>query len=186
MLGDENLKECFSNLDTRLVSQKEIENFMLNLLQNYVFVVSGKEFVFAEIEAYFTSSDKNTFKRVSQAGEIFFHNFGFDISFESSLESSGGILVRSLEELKSAKFITGPRKCMSEILNLKTQSLNFSLRHAANIQKAAGFTERIRKHSQTEPPNEPRRLISTALEKYLLKDGKEAREYKKSLSRYLA
>ncbi|MFC2491513.1 MAG: hypothetical protein ACFNUJ_02455, partial [Campylobacter curvus] len=72
------------------------------------------------------------------------------------------------------------------LINLKTQSLNFSLRHAANIQKAAGFTERIRKHSQTEPPNEPRRLISTALEKYLLKDGKEAREYKKSLSRYLA
>lgn len=72
------------------------------------------------------------------------------------------------------------------LINLKTQSLNFSLRCAANIQKAAGFTERIRKHSQTEPPNEPRRLISAALEKYLLKDSKEAREYKKSLSRFLA
>ena len=76
-------------------AQTKIENFMRDLLQNYVLCVSGAEFAFAEIEAYFTGTDRNTYKRISRAGEIFFHNFGFDISFRSVPQSGGGILVRS-------------------------------------------------------------------------------------------
>ena len=88
-------------------AQAKIENFMRDLLQNYVLCVSGAEFAFAEIEAYFTGGDRNTYKRASRAGEIFFHNFGFDISFRSVPQSGGGILVRSLRVLSGAELLAG-------------------------------------------------------------------------------
>nr|WP_314521665.1 hypothetical protein [uncultured Campylobacter sp.] len=88
-------------------AQAKIENFMRDLLQNYVLCVSGAEFAFAEIEAYFTGADRNTYKRMSWAGEIFFHNFGFDISFRSVPQSGGGILVRSLRVLSGAELLAG-------------------------------------------------------------------------------
>ena len=88
-------------------AQAKIQNFMRDLLQNYVLCVSGAEFAFAEIEAYFTGADRNTYKRTSRAGEIFFHNFGFDISFRSVPQSGGGILVRSLRVLSGAELLAG-------------------------------------------------------------------------------
>ena len=88
-------------------AQTKIENFMRDLLQNYVLCVSGAEFAFAEIEAYFTGADRNTYKRTSRAGEIFFHNFGFDISFRSVPQSGGGILVRSLRVISGAELLAG-------------------------------------------------------------------------------
>ncbi len=88
-------------------AQAKIENFMRDLLQNYLLCVSGAEFAFAEIEAYFTGVDRNTYKRTSRAGEIFFHNFGFDISFRSVPQSGGGILVRSLRVLSGAELLAG-------------------------------------------------------------------------------
>lgn len=86
-------------------AQAKIQNFMRDLLQDYVLCVSGAEFAFAEIEAYFTGADRNTYKRTSRAGEIFFHNFGFDISFRSIPQSGGGILVRSLRVLSGAELL---------------------------------------------------------------------------------
>ena len=88
-------------------AQAKIENFMRDLLQNNILCVSGAEFAFAEIEAYFTGADRNTYKRTSRAGEIFFHNFGFDISFRSVPQSGGGILVRSLRVLSGAELLAG-------------------------------------------------------------------------------
>ena len=153
-------------------AQAKIQNFMRDLLQDYVLCVSGAEFAFAEIEAYFTGADRNTYKRTSRAGEIFFHNFGFDISFRSVPQSGGGILVRSLRVLSGAEllagclpgsaesgqlgsavapliqngdFIAGPRKCMGKILNLQTRNLKFSLKYAPKIARAAGFSNRIRR-----------------------------------------
>ena len=88
-------------------ARAKIENFMCDLLQNYVLCVSGAEFAFAEIEAYFTGADRNTYKRAARAGEIFFHNFGFDISFRSVPQSGGGILVRSLRVISGAELLAG-------------------------------------------------------------------------------
>lgn len=88
-------------------AQAKIQNFMRDLLQNHILCVSGAEFAFAEIEAYFTGADRNTYKRTSRAGEIFFHNFGFDISFRSVPQSGGGILVRSLRVLSGAELLVG-------------------------------------------------------------------------------
>ena len=212
-------------------AQAKIENFMRDLLQNYVLCVSGVEFAFAEIEAYFTGADRNTYKRTSRAGEIFFHNFGFDISFRSVPQSGGGILVRSLRVLSGAEllagglpdstgclpglaesgqlgsaapliqngdFIAGPRKCMGKILNLQTQNLSFSLKHAPKIARAASFSNRIRRgeivneanldantpSGAAKLANEPRRLTSEEFEAYLSAGCAAAKTYKKSLQRY--
>ena len=83
MQGDQKMKKIFSRLDPNNATQKEIEKFMRDLLENYVLEVAGKQFAFAEIEIY-TSADKNSYKRESSAGDIFFHRYGFDICFNSS------------------------------------------------------------------------------------------------------
>lgn len=102
MQGNKKMREYFSSLDPNETSQKEIENFMRGLLQDYALEVAGVKFAFAQIETY-TNADKNTYKRTSSAGDIFFHNFGFDICFNSSEEAYGGVLVRSLWPLGGAE-----------------------------------------------------------------------------------
>ena len=89
MQGNKKMREYFSSLDPNETSQKEIENFMRSLLQDYALEVAGVKFAFAEIEIC-TNADKNTYKRTSRAGDIFFHNFGFDICFECSQKAWGG------------------------------------------------------------------------------------------------
>ena len=94
----------------------KFQSFLRELMQSKILVVSGVEYKFGELEIY-TCFDANTYKRSCEAGEIYFHNFGFDISFKSEPALYGGILVRSLKPLKEQNFIFGPRKCALHILN---------------------------------------------------------------------
>ena len=87
----------------------KFQGFLRELMQSKILVVSGAEYKFSELEIY-TCFDANTYKRSCEAGEIYFHNFGFDISFKSEPVLYGGILVRSLKALKERNFIFGPRK----------------------------------------------------------------------------
>lgn len=136
MQGNKKMREYFSNLDPNKASQKEIENFMRSLLQDYALEVAGVKFAFAEIEIY-TNADKNTYKRTSSAGDIFFHNYGFDICFESSEEAYGGVLVRSLWQFGRAEPIVGPLRCANAILNISEQNLSFCLSDAKDPQEAS-------------------------------------------------
>ncbi|WP_298759595.1 hypothetical protein [uncultured Campylobacter sp.] len=124
-------------------AQTKIENFMRDLLQNYVICVSGAEFAFAEIEAYFTGADRNTYKRTSRAGEIFFHNFGFDISFRSVPQSGGGILVRSLRVLSGAELLAG--SLLGSTGDLHGLAESDSLGHAAPLIQNGDFIAGPRK-----------------------------------------
>ncbi|WP_298782759.1 hypothetical protein [uncultured Campylobacter sp.] len=124
-------------------AQTKIENFMRDLLQNYVLCVSGAEFAFAEIEAYFTGADRNTYKRTSRAGEIFFHNFGFDISFRSVPQSGGGILVRSLRVLSGAELLAGSLLGLTGDLHGLAES--DSIGHAAPLIQNGDFIAGPRK-----------------------------------------
>ncbi|WP_122874348.1 sulfate ABC transporter ATP-binding protein [Campylobacter showae] len=187
MQGDQKMKEIFSRLDPNKATQEEIENFMRDLLENYVLEVAGEKFAFAEIEIY-TSADKNTYKRVSSAGDIFFHNFGFDICFESSKEDYGGVLVRSLWPLGQAEPIVGPCRCANAILNISEPNLNFCLLDAKDPQEASeNFSLRVRRVSldaDGEAINEPRRLTSREFERWLDSGEKEAEKYKKTINKY--
>lgn len=188
MQGDQKMKEIFSRLDPNKATQEEIENFMRDLLENYVLEVAGEKFAFAEIEIY-TSADKNTYKRTSSAGDIFFHNFGFDICFESSKDDYGGVLVRSLWQFGRAEPIVGPRRCANAILNISAPNLSFCLLEAGeNSQKAAEFSSRIRRtdfDASGERVNDRRRLTSRKFERWLVESGeKEAEKYKKAINKY--
>ena len=187
MQGDQKMKEIFSRLDPNKATQEKIENFMRDLLENYVLDVAGKQFAFAEIEIYM-SADKNTYKRVSSAGDIFFHNFGFDICFKSSEEAYGGVLVRSLWPLEGAEPIVGPRRCANAILNIHEQNLSFCLLDAKGSQEADEFSSRVRRADFDEsgkPIYDRRRLTSMKFERWLAKSGeKEAEKYKKDINRY--
>lgn len=188
MQGNKKMREYFSSLDPNETSQKEIENFMRGLLQDYALEVAGVKFAFAEIETY-TNADKNTYKRTSSAGDIFFHNFGFDICFNSSEEAYGGVLVRSLWPLGGAEPIAGPRRCANAILNISAPNLSFCLLEAGeNSQKATEFSSRIRRtdfDASGERVNDRRRLTSRKFERWLVESGeKEAEKYKKAINKY--
>ena len=187
MQGDQKMKEIFSRLDPNKATQEKIENFMRDLLENYVLEVASEKFAFAEIEIY-TSADKNTYKRVSSAGDIFFHNFGFDICFESSKEAYGGVLVRSLLRLSDHEIINGPRRCANAILNISEPNLNFCLLDAKYPQEASkNFNCRVRRADFDEsgkPIDDRRRLTSSEFKSWLESDKKEAEKYKKDINRY--
>ncbi len=186
MQGDQKMKEIFSRLDPNKATQEEIENFMRDLLENYVLEVAGEKFAFAEIEIY-TSADKNTYKRVSSAGDIFFHNFGFDICFESSKEDYGGVLVRSLWPLGQAEPIVGPCRCANAILNISEPNLNFCLLDAKGSQEADEFSNRVRRadlDASGKPIDDRRRLTSRKFEGWLRLGIKEAKRYKKDINKY--
>lgn len=57
---------------------------MRGLLQDYALEVAGVKFAFCPDRDLYERADKNTYKRTSSAGDIFFHNYGFDICFEST------------------------------------------------------------------------------------------------------
>lgn len=184
MLGDENLEKYFSLLDVSdEISDENLDKFMQNLISNHAILVSNREFSFGEIEIYLSNKDKNVYKRNTKAGEIFFHNFGFDICFESKEGGFGGVLIRSLRRIypiNKSEFILGPRRCMSEILNLKAHELNFALKFSPNIEICKPASQRIRR----ENDKKPLRFTSDSFENFIASGAKEAEIYKKSLKRY--
>lgn len=153
----------------------KFQSFLRELMQNKILVVSGAEYKFSELEIY-TCFDANTYKRSCDAGEIYFHNFGFDISFKSEPALYGGILVRSLKPLKERNFIFGPRKCALFILNAKVKNLNFDLKEADFREDEVAFTPRIRSFKdEIELKNDALRAVSGEFKEAL----KSAKEYKK-------
>ena len=153
----------------------KFQSFLRELMQSKILVVSGVEYKFSELEIY-TCFDANTYKRSCEAGEIYFHNFGFDISFKSKPALYGGILVRSLKPLNGSNFIFGPRKCALCILNAKVKNLSFDLKEADFKDDEVIFTPRIRSFKdETELQNDALRAVSVEFREAL----KSAKEYKK-------
>ena len=153
----------------------KFQGFLRELMQSKILVVSGAEYKFSELEIY-TCFDANTYKRSCEAGEIYFHNFGFDISFKSEPALYGGILVRSLKPLNERNFIFGPRKCALFVLNAKVKNLNFDLKEADFREDEVAFTPRIRSFKdEIELKNDALRAVSGEFSKAL----ESAKEYKK-------
>ena len=111
-------------LDSRF---PEIAEF---LLKNYGIESRGKIYLLNEIEFYYYDSlydDKRTEKgtsritleRTAPAGSWFIHNYGVDLTFNSSKAEGfgGGILLRSIEEMDSGKAFIGPIRCVNELWN---------------------------------------------------------------------
>ena len=108
-------------------TQKEFAKIADELMHNFCIQCGEKKYYFAEIEFYYYDKENNseewnrrTYPRTSkEAGELFFHYSGFDICFESKYGEGrfGGILIRSLFDKTSNRYITGPLLCVNEVLN---------------------------------------------------------------------
>ena len=121
----EELKKLLSVLNEKS-STDDIESTFVKiadllLLRSYIHTVNG-DYRLLEIEFYFYNGnhkDDVTMKRTEneKAGMWWLHECGVDISFESKSECNeeqryyGGILVRSIVNLKTNKVICGPRNC---------------------------------------------------------------------------
>ena len=116
--------ELRQSLELKDVSQDNIasrfELIAKNLLNNFVIRKGEKLFRLVEIEFYYNITDNAdiTYKRVTEAGEWFNHDWGVDLCFKSNETAFGGILIRSIEctdDVKKDKFINGPLKCRQKL-----------------------------------------------------------------------
>lgn len=86
----------------------------LLLSKCYIHTDNG-DYRLLEIEFYFYNNnhkDNITINRTENAGMWWLHDWGVDISFESEEDKYyGGILVRSIANLKTNEVICGPRNC---------------------------------------------------------------------------
>lgn len=131
----EDIGDFFKNFNLSSNAQEDsIHHFMSELINNYQLQVNGETYYFEEIEFYYYApnhEDKPVIYRQQKAGDIFFHGYGFDICFETTENSYGGILVRSLykqgEDEESSYLILGPKSCLTEVIRNLTATCELKL-----------------------------------------------------------
>lgn len=89
------------------------------LMNNYVISKRGTEYEIIEIEFYLFNPnhpDVIAYPRSCVAGQWFFHQSGVDLTFETTDEQFGGILIRGIRETDGErKQIFGPQNCVSHL-----------------------------------------------------------------------
>lgn len=86
------------------------------LMNNCVVSKGDNKYEIVEIEFYLFTPDHQdviTYPRILTAGQWFFHQSGVDISFESTIEHFGGILIRGLRDIKTGQLTLGPQNCVN-------------------------------------------------------------------------
>lgn len=102
---------------TREYIQQQFELLAKKLLSEYVIIKGEKEYRIIEMEFYFNNInhvDKTVYKRAAESGRWYSHLSGVDISFESTTEYYGGILIRSLISSKNG-ITNGPLSSFIEL-----------------------------------------------------------------------
>ena len=103
---------CLNGVQTVADLEKEYDRIADALINNFGIQKGDKLYRFVEIEFYHTIADKSegiecvTYFRVADALRYFFHKSGMDITFLSSEERYGGILIRAIR--CGEEFINGP------------------------------------------------------------------------------
>ena len=127
----ENLKKTLKSIVATLSKQELDSRFPLIaefLMKNYGIESRGKIYLLNEIEFYYydplyddlrigNSKTRITYERNAPAGCWFIHDYGVDLTFDSNKNKGfgGGILIRSIEESETTKFLIGPKKCVNEL-----------------------------------------------------------------------
>ncbi len=115
---------------------EEHTDFIKKLFEDHALSVNGSLYRFLETELYYHGNghrDTSVLIRDRNAGDFFFHQFGFDICFRTEKDKSGspavygGVLVRSLKK-ECGEIICGPMNCSLHILNSgKSKNTGFIL-----------------------------------------------------------
>ena len=119
----------------------------------------GTKYYLAEIEFYYKnekakeivikSSEDNkkkvessfyscTYKRIREAGLLFWHYSGIDICFSSSDNNYGGVLIRSLIKMVNGsepELIAGPLRCANELMNQSVLEGKDSIPHIIELKR---------------------------------------------------
>lgn len=92
-----------------------------DLMNNWLLKIESKIYRITEIEFYYKSEFHNDaythgheFQKVKE--KWYFHGSGIDITFGTN-ETSGGILIRAIYNIKDDNYIYGPLNCATEIFN---------------------------------------------------------------------
>lgn len=132
LIKNNGIGECIQSEVAGMNSGNYLERFRniaKSIIKDYCILCGKKVYRFAEIEFYYYNKEvfneewnHKTYARDDKAaGDLFFHYSGVDICFDSyySQNTFGGILIRSLVETtkKGQRYITGPLRCVNEILN---------------------------------------------------------------------
>ena len=138
--------------------EKSFDRIANDILNKKVLLVNGNEFIITEIEFYYffekIHEDNYTHEHRRNVGEWRFHNQGIDITFQSTKESDGGILIRGIKI--DNEHINGPRKIIQKIFEffgkvtsenklqlINTESRNSKIvktfRHLPNKHQIAEF-----------------------------------------------
>ncbi|MBD5352021.1 MAG: hypothetical protein HDR86_04250 [Bacteroides sp.] len=114
------MNELIKQLQSCPASADDICNYFSEtaelLMNGYVISRRGVEYEIIDIEFYlFTPEHQDviTYPRDCKAGEWFFHQSGVDLTFATTENQFGGILIRGLREIseKGTKTV-GPLKCV--------------------------------------------------------------------------
>lgn len=113
--------EYITNIDN---PQEVLAEFLTaaELLMNHCSIKKGgDEYEIVDVEFYLYNSkhpDVLTYPREIEQGRWFFHPSGVDLSFKSTSENFGGILIRGIRNVSVEKDqILGPQKCIEALWN---------------------------------------------------------------------
>ena len=117
------MNELIKQLQSCPASADDISNYFSEtaklLMNGYVISKRGVEYEIIDIEFYlFTPEHQDviTYPRNCKAGEWFFHQSGVDLTFATTENQFGGILIRGLREISEKpdpeKTTIGPLKCV--------------------------------------------------------------------------
>lgn len=101
-------------------SYSEYFNEIAELLMNKCVIAKGNvKYEIVEIEFYLYTPDHQdviAYPRELSAGQWFFHPSGVDLTFESSSDKFGGILIRGIRNvLNENDYVLGPLKCVERL-----------------------------------------------------------------------
>ena len=133
----EELKELMCIPDD-VCSEDKLENIFAEIADILLFhaeinIGEGISYTIEEIEFYYFKNRcfngpiySCTYPRNCKPSDFFFHYSGVDICFQSTEESFGGVLIRSIKRVRDSKkeLIGGPMRCAMELLNTCIQTGN--------------------------------------------------------------
>lgn len=107
---------CLQDKTEILTEFKEAAELLMNLCS---IQKGGKEYEVVDIEFYmynYQHPDVITYSRVMEMGRWFFHPSGVDLTFHSTLDTFGGILIRGIRNVNDDNDqILGPQKCVDAL-----------------------------------------------------------------------
>lgn len=115
--------------DFRVIAEELLHHFVIKKQEQKLNEdIKEVSYNLAEIEFYYYGKgheDRHTYIRLANAGSWFFHGSGVDLAFQTIIEdkekatliSFGGILIRSIIRTEDNKTISGPIRCMEELIN---------------------------------------------------------------------